>query len=302
MKVRSILYVLLGFLLITQIPLSAQEFNANVKVNTEQLQGTDKSVFEELERKLTSLINDNTFTALSFSPMERIKCQIAINLTSMEESGKYKGELFITAQRPVYNASYTTTLLTFRDVDLSFTYQPYDQLVYNPNALDNNLTATVVYWLYVVLALDMDSFSPLGGSFACNRLRQLVNTAAQIPDTKGWNAFDGTHSRYAMAEALNDPAQEPFRKYWYLYHRKGLDELVANVQRGRTTMLESLKMLEQVWQERNASPLLMVFSQSKLAELVSVAEKATSSEKENAHKILNKLYPTEGNTLSALKR
>lgn len=294
-------YLLLLCALVLSCSLRGQEFMAHVKINTEQLPNADKSMFSDLEGKLTSLINDNAFTALTFSPIERINCEIALNLISVEDNSKYKGELFITAQRPVYNASYTTTLLTFRDVDLSFEYQPYDQIIYNPMVIDNNLTATVVYWLYVVLALDLDSFSPLGGTVACNQLQQLVNSAAQIPDTKGWNAFDGTHSRHAIAAALNDPAQEPFRQYWYLYHRKGLDELVANVQRGRTTMLESLSMLEEVWQDRNSSPLLMIFSESKLAELVSIAEKANKNEKESARKILNKLYPTEGNVLSKLR-
>lgn len=281
----------------------AQEFKAKVSINTDQLQGVEKELFTELERKLTELINDNRWTNYNFSPAERIICDFAVNILSSEESNKYTAELLVTVQRPVYNASYTTTMLSFRDKNLNFEYQPFDQIVYNPNAFESNLTATIVYYLYFILTLDGDSFSPLGGNVAKNELMQIVNRAGQTnPDWKGWSSFDGTHSRYALAEALNDPAQESFRNYWYIYHRKGLDELVGNMQRGRTNMLENLTLLEETWKARSMSPLLMIFSQAKLKELIQVAEKASASEKKAAYDILNKLYPTEGDILNALKR
>ena len=138
---------------------------------------------------------------------------------------------------------------------------------------------------------------------ARDEMRQLVNIAGQAStEWKGWKAYDNDYNRYAIAEALNDPTQEPFRQMWYTYHRKGLDELVANVQRGRTTLLEALNQLEEVWKNTPRTPLLILFSQTKLSELVKVAEKATSEEKQAAYKLLNKIYPTEGNTLDALKR
>lgn len=292
---------LLFFLLIPQ--LKAQEFKARVTINTNRLQGVDQNLFEDLAGKLTELINDNRWTNYTFSPSERIVCEVALNLLSVENEHEYKGELFITAQRPVYNASYMTTLITFRDKDLSFQYQPFDQIQYNPNAFESNLTATIVYYIYLVLTLDNDSFAPLGGNITRNELVQIVNRAGQsFPDDKSWSSRGGTHSRYALAEALNDPAQESFRKYWYTYHREGLDLLVENIARGRTNILDKLSLLEETHKVRSMSPLLMVFSESKLKELVEIAKEASSSEKKKALDILNKLYPTEHDTLSPLRR
>lgn len=284
-------------------PLKGQEFKARITINTERLQGVEKSLFEDLERKLTELINDNRWTNYTYAPSERIVCEFALNLLSVENEHEYKGELFLTAQRPVYNASYMTTLLTFRDKDLTFQYQPFDPILYNPNSFESNLTATIVYYLYLILTLDSDSFSPLGGNLTKNELQQIVNRAAQsFPDDKSWGSMGGNHSRYAVADALNDPSQESFRKYWYTYHREGLDLLVDNIARGRTNILDKLSLLEETYEARSMTPLLMIFSEAKLKELVEVAKEASANEKKKAFDILNKLYPTERDTLNALKR
>lgn len=303
MELKGWLYFFLIGLGLFSKELSAQELKAKVSINTERLGTVDAQQFVEMERQLTEMLNNTRWTSAQFSPAERIECAFAINLTAVEEERKYTGELYVTAQRPVYNSSYQSPLLVWRDRDLNFEFQPFDRLEYSPNEVRSNLVASVIFYAYYILALDFDSFSPLGGNVARNELRQLVRLAGQAnPEWKGWAAFDNDYNRYAIAEALSDAAQEPFRQMWYTYHRRGLDELVANVQRGRTTLLDALSLLESVWQNTPRSPLLILFSQTKLSELVKVAEKASQEEKQRAHKILSKIYPTEGNTLDALKR
>lgn len=300
---KRALHLLLLLLFLLPIHSLAQELKAKVSVNVDRLGSVDKTQFAELERQLTDMLNNTRWTNAVFTPAERIECSFAINLTSLQEERKYEGELYITAQRPVYNTSYQSPLIVYRDRDLNFEYQSFDAIEYNSNQITNNLVATVVFYAYFILALDFDSFSPLGGNIARNEMRQLVNSAGQAnPDWKGWKAYENDYNRYAIAEALNDARQEPFRQFWYQYHRKGLDELVANIQRGRTSMLESLQLLEISWQANSLSPLLMIVSQAKLAELVKVAAQATSEEKQAAYKRLIKMFPTEGNTLDALKR
>lgn len=300
---KRALHLLLLLLFLLPIHSLAQELKAKVSVNVDRLGSVDKTQFAELERQLTDMLNNTRWTNAVFTPAERIECSFAINLTSLQEERKYEGELYITAQRPVYNTSYQSPLIVYRDRDLNFEYQSFDAIEYNSNQITNNLVATVVFYAYFILALDFDSFSPLGGNIARNEMRQLVNSAGQAnPDWKGWKAYENDYNRYAIAEALNDARQEPFRQFWYQYHRKGLDELVANIQRGRTSMLESLQLLETSWQANSLSPLLMIVSQAKLAELVKVAAQATSEEKQAAYKRLIKMFPTEGNTLDALKR
>lgn len=303
LRVSGMLLVLYCIIALTSFSTSAQEFRAKISINTEHLQGIERDVFDQLEQKLGELVNNTHWTNYNFSPNERITCEFAINLLQKSDNNDFQGELFFTAQRPVYNASYSTTLVTFRDKGLSFHYEPFDQLVYNPTSFENNLTATIVYYLYFILTLDSDSFSPLGGNVTRNEMMQIVLKANQaFPDDNGWNSNGGNKSRYALAEALNDPAQEPFRQYWYNYHRQGLDQLVGNISRGRTNILEKLNLLEETNSSRPMSPLLNIFAEAKLKELVAVAEKASTTEKKKAFDILTKLFPTERDTLTPLRR
>ncbi len=280
----------------------AQEIKAKVTVETSALAGIERNIFDDLEQKLTDLINNTKWTNLTFSPAERIQCDISITILS-QENNEYNAEFIITAQRPVYNASYTTNILTFRDKKLNFQFEAFTPILYNPNQLDNNLTATIAFYVYLVLALDSDSFSELGGDKYSNQLLQIVNQAA-VADTnwKGWTSSDGNKGRYALADALNDPAQRSFRKYWYIYHRKGLDELVGNLKRGIRNIIDNLNLLEATYKARPMSPLLMIFSESKLREFIEVIDGASQSDKKKAFETLNKLYPTEQDVLNQLKR
>ncbi len=281
---------------------SGQELRAKVAINADRLGAVDKQQFAELERQLSDMLNNTRWTNAQFSPNERIECSFALNLISVEEEYKYQAELYVTAQRPVYNASYQSPLLVYRDRDVNFEYQSFDVIEYNSNQIGSNLVASVAFYAYFILALDYDSFSLQGGNVARNEMRQLVNMASSNQDWKGWKAFENDYNRYAIAEALNDTRQEPFRKFWYEYHRKGLDEMVANVQRGRTSLLESLKDLELSWKAVSLSPLLMVVSQTKLQEIAQIAKEATAEEKQAAYKLLTQIYPTEGNVLDQIKR
>ncbi len=283
--------------------LKGQELKAKVAVNVEKLGAVDKQQFAELERKLTDLLNTTRWTNTIFSSNERIICNFAINISSVEDDRKYQAELFVTAQRPVYNTSYNSPLLVYRDKELNFEYQAFDVLEFNPNQITNNLVATVAFYAYFILALDFDSFAPTGGTFIINQMRQLVNSSSQAnPEWKGWTAYDNDYNRYAIAEALNDKTQENFRLFWYQYHRKGLDEMLANTERAQKSMLESIQNLEELQKIKANSPLLMVVSQTKLNEIIQIASELTLDEKKALYKKLFKLYPTEGNTLDVLKQ
>ena len=172
------------------------------------------------------------------------------------------------ARRPVYNSSYTTTLLNYRDTELSFDYTEFEPLEYTENTLNSNLIATVVFYIYTILGLDFDSFSPKGGTAFLEQAMQIVSLAQAQPTWTGWKAFENDRNRHALATALTDNTSELFRDMWYNYHRKGLDEMAANPDRGRTTIIGLLPVLEQVKSARPTSPLLQMFADSKLDEVV----------------------------------
>ena len=281
----------------------AQELNARVTVNVDRLgSSADQAIVSDLTQQLTEMINQTRWTNATFSPMERIECAWGLNLVSVSDDGLYTAELSISAQRPVYGASYTTPLLVHLDRELNFQYAPYQPLVYAPTQIDNNLVATVAFYAYLILALDFDSFAPLGGDYAARQMQQLVATAQQMMDWSGWKAYASDNNRYAISQAYNDPAHQPWRNYWYQYHRQGLDLLTSNLRRGYTNILEQLSLLEETWQANSMSPLLQIFAQTKLDELPLLVEGAPQDSRMAAYKTLSKIFPTEDSKLSALKK
>lgn len=291
---------LLGLALSCSCAGMAQELNARITVNGDKIANANKSVFTTLQNALTEFINNRKWTDATFAVNERIDCSMTIIVNEMEESN-FKGEIQVQARRPVYNSSYTTTLLNFRDQQFDFEYMEGEPLEYQENMLTGNLTATVVFYIYIILGLDFDSFSPLGGTAYIQQAQQIVSLA-QSQSWSGWKAFDSNRNRHAVATALQDNASEAFRNLWYTYHRKGLDEMAANPDRGRTTIIEALPALQEVKKARPTSVLLQMFSDAKLDEIVLIYSKATTQEKQSGYKLLQEIYPTETTKLEALQK
>jgi hypothetical protein len=279
----------------------AQELNARVVVNSDKIQGTNKQVFTSLQTALTEFVNSHKWTDATFSANERIDCTMTIVINEQTDNN-FKSEIQVQARRPVYNSGYATTILNFQDRQLDFEYVEFSPLEYTNNTLESNLTATVVYYIYLILGLDFDSFSAKGGSSFFQQAQQIVNLAQSQPSWNGWKAFDSDRNRHAIATALTENNSDTFREMWYNYHRKGLDEMAANADRGRTTILEALPALEQLKSARPSSVLLQIFSDSKLDEVIAIYSKANMQEKQAGFKMLSNLYPTASTRLEALNK
>lgn len=280
----------------------AQELTARVTINSDKIQGTNKQVFTTLQNALTEFINNRKWTDATFAVNERIDCTFNIIINEMPSDNSFKAEIQIQASRPVYNSSYITTLLNFRDTQFDFDYTEYEQLEFMENSLSSNLTATIVFYIYTILGLDFDSFSPKGGSAFFQQAQQIVSLAQAQMSWNGWKAFDSDRNRHAIATALTDNTSDIFRDMWYNYHRKGLDEMAANVDRGRTTILSLLPTLDEIKKVRPSSVLLQMFADAKLDEVVAIYSKASTTEKQEGYKMLSNLYPALTTRMEALKK
>ncbi len=280
----------------------AQELNARITINSDKVQSTNKQVFKTLQDALNDFVNNKKWTDATFALNERIDCSMTLIINEMVSDNSFKGEIQVQARRPVYNSSYTTTLLNYRDTELSFDYTEFEPLEYTENTLNSNLIATVVFYIYTILGLDFDSFSPKGGTAFLGQAMQIVSLAQAQPTWTGWKAFENDRNRHALATALTDNTSELFRDMWYNYHRKGLDEMAANPDRGRTTIIGLLPVLEQVKSARPTSPLLQMFADSKLDEVVLIYSKATTPEKQEGYKRLSNLYPALTTRMESLKK
>ena len=299
-KIKSWLcVVLLGFF---SLGGQAQELNARITINSDKVQATNKQVFTTLQTALTEFVNNKKWTDATFAVNERIDCSMTLIINEMISDNSFKGEIQIQARRPVYNSSYTTTLLNYRDTELSFDYTEFEPLEYTENVLNSNLTATIVFYIYTILGLDFDSFAPKGGSPFWQQAQQIVSLAQAQSAWTGWKAFENDRNRHALVTALTDNTSDMFREMWYTYHRKGLDEMAANSDRGRTTIIELLPVLEQIKSARPTSAVLQMFADAKLDEVVLIYSKATSQEKQDGYKRLSNLYPALTTRMESLKK
>lgn len=280
---------------------SSGELNARITINSDKVQGSDKQVFTTLQQSLTEFVNNRRWTDATFAINERIDCTITI-IVSEQTDNSFKSEIQVQARRPVYNSSYTTTLFNFRDTELDFDYVQYEPLEYTENSLNSNLTATIVYYIYIILGLDFDSFSPSGGKTYYDRAQQIVSLAQSQASWGGWKAFDKDDNRHGLITALTDNTSETFRNFWYTYHRKGLDEMAGNPDRGRSTIIQTLPALKEIKSARPSSVVLRLISDAKLDEIVSVYSKATTQEKQSGYKLLYEIYPTETKRLDSMQK
>jgi len=275
--------------------ISAQELQVKVTVNHSQIQGSDNSVFDNLQQTLEQFINERQWTDLQFQENERIQCNLNITVSKYtREENRFECTALIQANRPVYNASYTTTLYNNRDANFHFEYAQFDQLNYNDETVDNQLTALAAYYAYLIIGLDLDSFSPMGGTDILQRCMQLVNNAQDL-GYPGWKSFEDSRNRFAIINDYLDEQMKPFRQLQYDYYRKGLDEMASNAERGRTEISSALEsQLKKAHENKPLSRLPQIWTDYKKDELVNIYKgKGTQKEKQTIYDLLSSINASQ---------
>ena len=282
---------------------AAQELNARVTVNHNQIQGTDASVFDELQQTLTQFINDRQWTNLQFQKNERIPCNFNITVTKDDKSSNmFTCKALIQATRTAYNSSYSTTIYNNTDNDFNFEYAQFDQLNFNEEMVDNQLTALIAYYAYLLIGINLDTFSPMGGEDVLQRCMNLTNNSQNL-NFPGWKAFDNDRNRFAIINDYLDGAMKPFRQLQYDYYRLGLDEMASNVERGRTNITTAIEQnLKKCHEDRPMSMLPQIWTDYKRDELANIYKgKGTQKEKESVYEILFSINASQNNAWEKIK-
>lgn len=290
------------FSLLFSFSLQAQELDVRVSINHQQVQGTSTSVFETLKTTLEQFLNDRQWTNMQFKKNERISCTFAITVKKYSTADNtFQGSLNVQATRPVYGSNYTTTCFAFNDPNFNFTYQEYDQLDFRSDVIDNNLTAMLAYYVYLIIGFDMDSMSKLSGT-EYFRIAQNIVTGAQSMTEKGWKAFEDSKNRYAIITDLLDGGMQPFRELQYVYYHNGLDTMSENVERGRSSITQAMKLLKQARDNKSLSSLPQVFTEYKRDEIVNIYKgHASTKEKEDVVNILTAINASQSSYWRAIK-
>ena len=282
---------------------SAQELEAKINFNTQQIQGTDKSVFENLQQTLEQFFNDQQWTALQFQENERIQCTFNITVTKYDASNnRFNCTALIQANRPVFNSAYTTTIYNNRDKNFDFEFVQFDQLNFNEEVIDNQLVALFAYYAYLIIGLDLDTFSPMGGTDVLQRCMNLTNNAQNL-EYAGWKSFEDSRNRFAIINDYLDEGMKAFRQLQYDYYRSGLDEMAQNVERGRTNVTTALEQLKKAHEDKPLSLLPQIWTDYKKDELANIYKgKGTQKEKETVYDLLFGINASQSQTWDKIKQ
>ncbi len=282
---------------------AAQELNARITINHSQIQGTDNAVFDELQQTLTQFVNDRQWTALQFQKNERIPCSFNITVTKYDKStNMFTCKAVIQATRTAYNSSYNTTIYSNQDNDFNFEYAQFDQLNFNEEAVDNQLTALMAYYAFLMIGINLDTFAPMGGEDVLQRCMNLANNCQNL-NFPGWKAFDNDRNRFAIINDYLDGAMKPFRQLQYDYYRNGLDEMATNADRGRTNISTAIEEnLKKCHEDRPMSLLPQIWTDYKRDELANIYKgKGTQKEKEQVYEILFGINASQNNAWQKIK-
>ncbi len=282
--------VLLFGLLLFAGSATAQELNCKVTINADQIQTTDRSVFKDMERAFANFLNTRKWTNDNLKNYEKINCSLFLNISKMPTIGNFVANAQITSARPVYNTNYETVVFNFADREWEFGYIESQPLEYNDNTYMTNLTSMLAFYAYVIIGMDYDSFSEMGGSPYFQKALTVVNNA-QPGNAAGWAALGSNRNRYALIVDINNPQMAELRRNTYRYHRLALDSFDKSPDQSRDIVLDVIKNVKKVWTIYPNGIFVISFFDAKATELVNVFSDGSLQVRRDAYDILTAIDP-----------
>lgn len=281
--------------------MQAQELNCSVQINSSKVAINDKTVFDAMQRSVYEFMNNRRWTNDKFGPTERIECSILITIDQQLSTDQYEATIQVSSSRPIFGSTYSSTVFKYQDEAVQFKYLQFDVLDFSDNAYISEFTSLLGYYAYVILAMDYDTYSLMGGQEQWQKAQRVV-TNSQSGGGRGWQTFTSRNNRYWLVQnALNDRFKS-LRECNYHYHRKGFDIMHENVQKGRQEVFKALKMLEKVHQAEPNSFNVRLFFTAKNDEIIKLFSKAEPSEKNELIGLLDIVDPANSTKYGAIKQ
>jgi Domain of unknown function (DUF4835) len=261
--------------------LYAQELAASITIQSSKVDNqVDSKIFPQLQTQLKDFINQRKWSNDAFSNEEKIDCSFYITIESVISPGVYDAKLSVVSNRPIYNASYSSSVLNMQDAKFTFKYQLSQPIEFNENRiqgadpLESNLTATLAYYIYVILGLDYDSFAPKAGMPYFNKALNIVFNAPEGSGISGWKSYDGQRNRYILIDNLTKSGNDRVHDVLYSYYREGLDQLADKPVLAKTTILNALINLQEMNEGAVSGMLIPIIMQAKFSEIVGIFNKS----------------------------
>lgn len=294
-------YLILFCLFIITQAVHSQDLNARVQILAPQLANSNKRVLDILEASIKDFLNNKRWSADALQPQERIDCNFVITISDWDGSSNFKAEAQIQSNRPVFNSSYSSTLLNISDKDFDFTYSEGQPLDFSEQNYINNLSSLLAFYAYIITGMDYDSFSKFGGTPYFEKAQTVLNNAQTAPNG-GWKAFENLRNRFWLIENLTNKSYNPIRESLYIYHREGLDVMAENQSKGRKAVLSVIPQLQKIDKQKQGSILNQIFFTAKADEIINILGAAEPQEKIKAYNALSVIDPANSLKYEILKK
>ena len=255
-------------------PLMAQELSATVAIQSNKVDNqVDPKVFIQLQSQLKDFLNQRKWSNDIYGNEEKIECSFYITIESVLSPNVYNAKLSVVSNRPVYNSNYTTPVLNMQDANFTFKYQLSQPVEFNENKvqgtdpLEANLTATLAYYIYIILGLDYDSYELRGGAAYFNKALNVVYNAPEASGINGWKSYDGQRNRFILIDNLTKSGMDKIHEVIYSYYREGLDQMSTNFETSRGTILNALMTMQEVQDANTNTMVVPILLQGKYAEI-----------------------------------
>ncbi len=282
---------LLYFVLFSVFISKAQELNCLVVVNDDQIQSSNTQIYTTMQTAISEYLNNTKWTNKNYKSQEKIQCAVTLNILEQPSSNEFRGNIQVQISRPVFNSTYKTATLNFKDDDLAFSYNEFQPLFYNENSFDSNLVSILTFYAYTILGIDADTFVLNGGQEFHKKAENVVNQAQQ-GGFSGWNRIDGNTTRYQLNENILSPAFQGYRTALYEYHLKGLDKMADNKKDAKNTISAAVLKMQDLYNRRANAFLLRVFMDTKSDEIVDIFSGGPRTNNVNLKEALLRIYPS----------
>ena len=293
--------LLLIFFYFLSYSVNSQELLCTVRVNSSQVQTSERKVFQTMQKSIHEFINNTKWTSSSIDNEERIECSILINISKKISNDEFEASIQIQSTRPIYGTSYKSTLFNFLDNDFRFKYTEYQSLEFSENIHMSSLTSVIAFYVNIILGLDFATFSEEGGNEYFNIAQRIVNNAQNAREA-GWKAFESDKNRYWLAHNLLDSRYSDFHTCMYRYHRNGLDILAEEPDDARYEITEAIESLRSIYRENSSAFILQIFFDAKSDEIPKIYSEAYTNEKSRIIKTLVEIDPSHSSKYQAISQ
>lgn len=300
MKLLNVLHrIILGIFFLISSVMSAQEFNAVVQVNADNVAQPDLSIFRTLETSIQEFINNTKWTDKEYKDEERIDCSFVFVITEYSND-RFRGNLQVSVTRPVFNSTYNSPIFNFKDQNVAFEYLEYAPFFYNDNQYENNLISLISFYVFTSLGIDADTFELKGGDEYHATAQRIVNLSSQN-QSPGWKASDGPSSRFQLNDDMLSQTFKEYRELLYSYHVNGMDVFAEDQKKAKTFLSKEILKLKELNGRRPNSLLQRLFFDAKADEIASIFSGGPAVDIRELKTALQQLSPNQSSKWRLIK-